>query len=70
MSDGRRNLSISDDLWNLVREQAEEETKRSGYVSASAWIRRAIIQRLAREHETRMKAEEAGKRRSILWRAG
>lgn len=43
----RRNITIPPSLWRQVVKAAGEETARTGQqVSASAWIRRAIEDRL------------------------
>lgn len=44
----RRNITIPPKLWREVVKAAARETARTGeQVSASAWIRRAIEERLA-----------------------
>lgn len=45
----RRNLWLPDDLWAAVIEAAAREAIKSGeQVSASEWIRRAILKSLPR----------------------
>ena len=50
MNMNRKNLYLTDDLWDRIREAALKESVRHGRViSASEWVRRACESRLSQE---------------------
>lgn len=50
MNMNRKNLYLTDELWDRVREAALKESVRAGrVVSASEWVRRACESRLEQE---------------------